>query len=50
MQKPMSMNLRCDNTFVQEEGWHIAAKRYGDYVRRNMENKIIFLELGVGGY
>ena len=26
--KPMTMNLRSDNTFVEDEGWHLAAERY----------------------
>jgi NAD-dependent SIR2 family protein deacetylase len=30
--KPMSMNLRSDGTFVEDEGWHEAAGRYGDYL------------------
>ena len=50
--KPMSMNLRSDNTFVQDAGWYEAAKRYQDFlVSRNAakEGKVLFLELGVGG-
>ena len=50
--KPMSMNLRSDNTFVQDAGWYEAAKRYQDFlVSRNTakEGKVLFLELGVGG-
>lgn len=49
--KPMGMNLRADDTFVQDEGWHKAAERYGDFLRtrRIMEDgKVLFLELGVG--
>ena len=50
--KPMTMNLRSDNTFVQDAGWYEAAKRYQDFlVSRNAakEGKVLFLELGVGG-
>ncbi|MDR1705801.1 MAG: Sir2 silent information regulator family NAD-dependent deacetylase [Clostridiales bacterium] len=47
--KPMSMNLRCDDTFVQDKGWHTAAKRYGDFLRMHMNLKTLYLELGVGG-
>lgn len=50
--KPMSMNLRSDNTFVQDAGWYEAAKRYQDFlVSRNAakDGKVLFLELGVGG-
>lgn len=46
---PMSMNLRCDNTFVQNEGWYRASERYSDYLRQHKNLKILFLELGVGG-
>ncbi len=47
--KPMTMNLRCDNTFVEDEGWHKAAGRYEDFLNENKDGKIVFLELGVGG-
>lgn len=47
--KPMAMNLRSDNTFVEDEGWHLAASRYTEFLRRHEGMKILFLELGVGG-
>ena len=47
--KPMTMNLRCDDTFVQDDGWYVAANRYEDFLRRHKGAKILFLELGVGG-
>lgn len=46
--KPMTMNLRCDDTFVQDGGWYKASKRYGDFLRRHEGMHILFLELGVG--
>lgn len=46
--KPMEMNLRSDDTFVEDEGWHKAAGRYADFVRQHGEGKILLLELGVG--
>lgn len=46
--KPMSMNLRADDTFVQDEGWYSAAQRYEDFVRRHRGAAVIYLELGVG--
>lgn len=46
--KPMSMNLRADDTFVQDEGWYKAAGRYEDFLRRHKDTKVLFLELGVG--
>ena len=45
----MTMNLRVDDTFVQDEGWYAAARRYEDFLRRHQGQKILFLELGVGG-
>lgn len=45
---PMTMNLRCDDTFVQDEGWYAASERYHDFIRRHKELRILFLELGVG--
>ena len=46
---PMSMNLRIDDTFVEDDGWHAAAQRYEDFLRRHEGGHILFLELGVGG-
>lgn len=46
--KPMTMNLRSDNTFVEDEGWHLAAERYDDFLRRHDRLKVLYLELGVG--
>ena len=45
---PMTMNLRCDDSFVQDEGWYKAAKRYEDFIQKHRHKKILFLELGVG--
>lgn len=46
---PMTMNLRCDDTFVQDEGWYAAAERWQEFVRRHKDRHVLFLELGVGG-
>ena len=56
--KPMSMNLRADDTFVTDEGWSKAANQYETFLQsRNIINtpgqqegtgKVLFLELGVG--
>lgn len=46
---PMSMNLRADGTFVEDEGWHAAARRYEDFIRSCRGRRVLFLELGVGG-
>lgn len=47
--KPMSMNLRCDGTFVEDDGWHEAAKKYQDFLEKHKNARTLFLELGVGG-
>ena len=47
--KPMTMNLRCDDRFVQDAGWYAAARRYEDFLHRYRNSRILFLELGVGG-
>ena len=46
---PMAMNLRTDMTFVEDEGWHEAARRYEDFLKRHQGLRVLFLELGVGG-
>lgn len=44
----MTMNLRCDSLFVQDEGWHAAKRRYEDFIRCHIGSHVLFLELGVG--
>ena len=46
--RPMSMNLRADNTFVQDAGWEAAAKRYEKFMEDHRGQNVVFLELGVG--
>ena len=46
--KPLTMNLRADGSFVEDEGWHAAAERYANFLRTREGQKILFLELGVG--
>lgn len=46
--KPMSMNLRADDTFVQDEGWYKAAGQYELFLRQHKNTKTLFLEMGVG--
>ena len=45
---PVTMNLRIDNTFVEDAGWHDAADRYVTFLETNEGKHILFLELGVG--
>ena len=46
--EPMSMNLRADHTFVEDEGWHMASERYAEFLRRHQNMKVLFLEAAVG--
>ncbi len=46
--EPMTVNLRSDETFVEDLGWNEAASRYVDWVQARMDQKLLLLELGVG--
>ena len=46
--KEMTTNLRCDDKFVEDDGWHKAAENYQKFLEDNKNKKILFLELGVG--
>lgn len=45
---PMSMNLRADTTFVQDEGWYEAHSRYEQFLSRHKNCSMLYFELGVG--
>lgn len=47
--KPMTVNLRSDNTFVQDKGWYAAYERYKNYLEKHKKDRVLYLELGVGG-
>ena len=47
--KPMTTNLRCDDAFVQDEGWSAACERYEEFLSKYKDKRILLLELGVGG-
>ena len=46
--RPMSMNLRADDTFVQDDGWAAAAGRYQEFLDKHPKDRVLYLELGVG--
>lgn len=46
--KPMTMNLRSDDTFVQDDGWYQAAGQYRRFLLQHQKGRILYLELGVG--
>ena len=47
---PMTMNLRCDQYFVQDEAWYQAEKKFGDFLNEALKSQknLLLLELGVG--
>lgn len=45
---PMTTNLRSDDKFVEDDGWHLAAKRYAEFIKENKNTRVLYLELGVG--
>lgn len=46
--RPITMNLRTDQTFVEDNGWHMANKRYSAFLDQCQNRKVLFLELGIG--
>ena len=44
----ITMNLRADDSFVEDEGWHIASAAYYEFLLKHDGHRVIFLELGVG--
>lgn len=46
--RPMAMNLRIDDTFVQDAGWSAAYRRYRAFCEANEDKKVLYWELGVG--
>ena len=44
----VTMNLRADDLFVEDEGWHRASAAYSDFLRRHENLHVLYLELGVG--
>ncbi|MDE7182077.1 MAG: Sir2 silent information regulator family NAD-dependent deacetylase [Clostridia bacterium] len=47
--KPMTMNLRCDDKFVQDSGWYASCDRYDAFIKNHKSGRVLYLELGVGG-
>ena len=45
---PMTLNLRSDDSFVEDDGWRRASANYSEFLKEHNGSKILFLELGVG--
>lgn len=46
--RPMGMNLRADQTFVEDEGWHLACRRYEAFLEEHRQRRLLLVELGCG--
>jgi NAD-dependent SIR2 family protein deacetylase len=46
--EPMTMNLRADDTFVEDEGWRHASAAYAEFLKNHRSRRVLYLELGVG--
>ncbi|MBR6350936.1 MAG: Sir2 silent information regulator family NAD-dependent deacetylase [Firmicutes bacterium] len=46
--KPMTMNLRSDDTFVEDDGWRRASAAYSEFLWAHEGRRVLFLEIGVG--
>lgn len=45
---PVTMNLRSDDTFVEDDGWRKASAAYADFLRRHSRMRVLYMEVGVG--
>ena len=45
---PVTTNLRVDENFVEDEGWHRASAAYADFLKRHHGQRVLYLEIGVG--
>lgn len=46
--KNMSVNLRCDNTFVEDDNWYKMQTKYDDFIKNNLDKNVVLLEFGIG--
>ena len=44
----MSVNLRCDDTFVEDDNWYKMQTKYEDFVINYADKNVLLLEFGVG--
>ena len=42
------MNLRSDDSFVEDEGWHAASAAYAKFLQEHEGQHVLYLEIGVG--
>ncbi len=46
--KKMTTNLRADDSFVEDAGWHAANQRYNEFCNSHEGKHVLYFELGVG--
>ena len=46
--KPVAVNLRCDDTFVEDDHWHRQAACYQQFIQKAYDKRLLLLEFGVG--
>ena len=46
--REMAMNLRSDDSFVEDDGWHMACDNYVKFLDESRDKKTLFLDLGTG--
>ena len=44
----MSVNLRCDDTFVEDDNWYKMQNKYDDFIKNNSDRNVLLLEFGIG--
>lgn len=44
----MSVNLRCDDTFVEDDNWHKMKNNYNDFIKNNSDKNVLLIEFGIG--
>lgn len=44
----MEVNLRKDDTFVEDAHWHTQNERYEQFLNHYQDRKLVLMELGVG--
>ena len=44
----MSVNLRCDDTFVEDDNWEVMHDKYEEFINNNIDKKVLLLEFGIG--
>ncbi len=44
----MEINIRKDDSFVEDSNWHQLHNAYKNFINNNIDKKLVLIELGVG--